>query len=111
MTTDLPQNEAAHEDDVPTAALDEDAAPDTGLEPDTAPDAAGEQPGPGGDESVDAGTAAERTELTGPALENDEMRRGTDALRSSEDNSAEARQIADDLARRTEPVGADEPAS
>ncbi len=104
MTTDLPQNEGSLEDDVPAAALDEDAAPDTGLEPDTAPDAAGENAAPDGSESLDPGTAGGRTVLAGPALENNEMRRGTDDLRSSEENSAEARQIADDLARRTEPA-------
>lgn len=44
-----------------------------------------------------------RTVLDGPALENEEMLRGTEDLRSSEDKVAQAREYADKVARRTEP--------
>jgi hypothetical protein len=107
------------------SAVDEDAAPTTGLDPDTAADAAGEtdastapnaapesDPGTrGGTRSVaedqvdteangNRGAApGERTVLDGPALENQEMHRATDDLRSSEDKIAAAREFADELAR------------
>ena len=46
-----------------------------------------------------------RTELDGPALENDEMRRATDDLRSSEDKSAQARDFAEQLSRQQSSLG------
>ena len=64
----------------------------TSSQPDSA--AAGEEP-----TAPDAG----RTVLDGPALENEEMRKGTEDLRSSEDKVAQAREFADEVARRTEP--------
>lgn len=45
----------------------------------------------------------DKTVLDGPALENEEMRRGTEDLRSSQDKTAQARDFADDVARKTEP--------
>jgi len=41
--------------------------------------------------------------LSGPALENAEMRRGTEDLRSSQDKIAQAREFADEVARKTGP--------
>lgn len=54
------------------------------------------------DDGPTSGAPAE-TELTGPALENPEMHLATDDLQSSEAKSAEAREIADDLAASTQP--------
>jgi hypothetical protein len=105
VTSGLPQDDATHEEDVATAALDDDAAPDTGLEPDTAADAAGETGGPAVAAPESPATGPRLTKLSGPAAENDEMRRATDDLRSSEGKSEQARQIADDISRRTEPDG------
>ena len=51
----------------------------------------------------DGPDAAAKTVLDGPALANEEMRRGTEDLRSSQDKSAQAREFADDVARATEP--------
>lgn len=45
----------------------------------------------------------QRTILDGPALENEEMRRGTEDLQSSQDKIAQAREFADEVARMTEP--------
>ena len=47
------------------------------------------------------------TELDGPALENDEMRAGTADLQSSEKKTQEAREIANDLTRETQPSAPD----
>jgi hypothetical protein len=84
------------------AALDDDAAPTTGTEPDTASQSPSEP-----DSSSPATAAAPvgdgRTVLDGPALENEEMRRATEELRSSEQKSAQARDIAQDLVAKTEP--------
>jgi hypothetical protein len=104
MTASLPGNDPGNDTDgTPTAALDEDAAPDTGTEPDTAGPADATAatdvegvPNTGPD-------AAARTVLDGPALENDEMRRGTEDLTSSEDKIAEAREFAQDVSRHQEP--------
>lgn len=103
MTASLPTNDPGNEtDDVPGAALDSDAAPGTGAEPDTGGPAAAAEPDVDG--MPDAGPdAAARTVLDGPALENEQMRRGTEDLRSSEDKIAQAREFADDVARKTEP--------
>jgi hypothetical protein len=94
MTSSLPAGDGLTSDAPAESALDVDAAPETGNEPDTAADAAGEQSAP---------AASSGTELDGPALENPEMRRATDDLRSSEVKTAGAREIADDLAARTQP--------
>jgi hypothetical protein len=51
--------------------------------------------------------ASNVTELDGPALENDEMRAGTADLQSSERKSQEAREIASDLTRTTQPSAPD----
>ena len=66
-----------------------------------------------GDDAVDpptpeaaegAGRAdAATTVLDGPALDNEQMRRATEQLRSSQDKIAQAREFADEVARRTEP--------
>jgi hypothetical protein len=48
--------------------------------------------------------AAARTVLDGPALENEEMRRGTEDLQSSEAKIDQARELAHEVARRTEPA-------
>lgn len=48
--------------------------------------------------------AAARTPLDGPAAENPEMRKGTEDLRSSQAKIEQAREFADDVARRTEPA-------
>jgi hypothetical protein len=94
MSSSLPAGDGLTSDAPAGTALDENAAPETGSEPDTAPDAAG-----GGSSPATRGG----TELDGPALENPEMHRATDDLRSSEVKSAEARAIADDLAASTQP--------
>lgn len=47
--------------------------------------------------------AAARTVLDGPALQNEQMRRGTEDLRSSQDKIEQAREFADEVARRTDP--------
>jgi hypothetical protein len=47
------------------------------------------------------------TELDGPALQNDEMRAATADLQSSEKKSQEAREIAGDLTRDTQPSAPD----
>ena len=56
-------------------------------------------------ESPDSATtgAAPEAELDGPAEENDEMRRGTSDLQSSQEKSAEAKEIAADLRGSTLP--------
>jgi hypothetical protein len=102
MTSGLPDNDPSP-DDTAAAALDEDAAPGTGAEPDTA----------GADDAtvatdVDGVPAAgpdstARTVLSGPALENAEMRRATSDLQSSQDKIQQAREFADEVARKTEP--------
>lgn len=57
------------------------------------------------DHAADDDTEATTTTvLDGPALENEEMRKGTEDLRSSQDKIAQAREFADDVARRTEPA-------
>ncbi len=55
------------------------------------------------DNSGREGKQAEKVELDGPALENDEMRRGTDDLQASEDSIAEAREYAADVRSHTLP--------
>jgi len=94
MTSSLPAGDGLTSDGPAQTALDENAAPQTGSEPDTAPDAAGEEATP---------ATSGGTELDGPALENPEMHRATDDLRSSEVKSADAREIADELAAKTQP--------
>lgn len=54
-------------------------------------------------DSGDTPSATGKTVLDGPALENEEMRRGTEELRSSEEKIAQAREFSDEVARRTEP--------
>ncbi len=133
MTTSMPSGDGTVTDSPTRSAVDELAAPTTGLDPDTAADAPGEtdtsaasqaQPesdpdtrggtatgsaSDAGDEAsavADAGTSpapADRTVLDGPALENEEMHRATDDLRSSQDKTAAAREIADKLAAATQP--------
>lgn len=86
--------------------LDDDAAPESGLEPDTAADAAGEQDTSGSaDTSVDAAGPPPdgRVVLDGPAAENEDISRATADLQSSRDKSAQAQEIADDLAAKTLP--------
>ena len=95
MTSSLPAGDGLTSDAPAETALDENAAPETGSEPDTAPDAAGEGSTP---------AAHSGTELDGPALENPEMHRATEDLQSSEEKSAAAREIADDLAASTQPT-------
>jgi len=103
MTASLPANHSGIDTDgVAGAALDSDAAPAGGAEPDTAGPASGTDPDVPGVPEAGPDTAA-RTILDGPALENEEMRRGTEELRSSQDKIAEAREFADDVARQTEP--------
>lgn len=100
MTAAGPDNDSSP-DDIAPAALDEDAAPEGGAEPDTA--GAGGASGPDV-EGVPVGPdATARTVLDGPALENEEMRRGTEDLRSSVAKTAQAREFADEVARKTEP--------
>ena len=94
MTSTLPAGDGLTSDGPAESALDDNAAPQTGSEPDTAPDAAGEESTP---------AARGGTELDGPALENPEMHRATEDLQSSETKSAEAREIADQLASSTQP--------
>ena len=104
MTASLPENDPGNDTDgVATTALDDDAAPGDGAEPDTGgPAAAGE---PEVDRVPERGPdAAARTLLDGPAAENPEMRKGTEDLQSSQDKIAQARDFADDVARRTEPA-------
>ena len=131
MTTSMPTGDGTVADGPARSAVDEDAAPTTGLEPDTAADAAGgtdssaadaatqvdpaTEPGNRSAESVDDHgqpatepespevAPADRTVLDGPALENPEMHRATDDLRSSQDKTADAREIADKLAAATQP--------
>jgi hypothetical protein len=95
MTSSLPAGDGLTSDAPTGSALDDTAAPKTGSEPDTAPDAAGEESTP---------TSRGGTELDGPALENPEMHRATEDLRSSEVKSQQAREIADDLAASTQPT-------
>jgi hypothetical protein len=97
MTTSMPTGDGTVPDGPTRSEVDQDAAPTTGLEPDTAADAAGETT------STPAGAPADRTVLDGPALENQEMHRATDDLRSSQDKTAAAREIADELASTTQP--------
>ena len=76
MTASQPTNDPAdepHVDGVP------DAGPDAGLD------------------------VSARTPLDGPAGQNPAMRRGTEDLESSQDKLEQAREFADDVARRTEP--------
>lgn len=90
------------------SALDDNAAPTTGSEPDTSSEPASD-PAVSEEaltEAVEAdGSAAGdgRTVLDGPALENDEMHKATDDLRSSEQKSAQAKEIAADFVAKTEP--------
>jgi hypothetical protein len=84
------------------AALDDDAAPTTGTEPDTASQSPSE-PDSSSPATAAAPVGAGRTVLDGPALENEEMRGATEELRSSEQKSAQARDIAQDLVAKTEP--------
>ena len=109
MTSNLPAGDAVTPNDSAGPALGEDAPPATGLEPDTAADAAGKgkasasadvAPTP---DSADGQPPPTHTTLSGPALENDEMRRGTEDLLSSEEKLAEAREFGDDVAARTRP--------
>ncbi len=105
MTARLPDNDSLTDrgepDDLAPAAVDDDAAPIGGAEPDTAGSESRSQPDVDG---VPTGPdAAARTVLDGPALENEEMRRATEDLRSSEAKSAQAREFADEVARKTEP--------
>ena len=124
MTTSMPSGDGTVTDSPARSAVDEEAAPTTGLEPDTAADAAGEtdasaasQAAPESDPDTRAGSPvrraggsgdgeqqdtvtkarrrADRTVLDGPALENEEMHRATDDLRSSQDKTAAAREFAD----------------
>jgi hypothetical protein len=125
MTTSMPTGDGTVTDGPAQSEVDQEAAPTSGLEPDTAVDAAGEADA-GSAPEVDPGTRpdagsaepsedreqsaaetrsspAERTVLGGPALENEEMHRATDDLRSSQDKTAAAREIADKLAATTQP--------
>jgi len=99
MTASLPSGDGTVTDAPTETALDGEASPETGLEPDTAPDAADD---PNRSVSADA-ALGDRTVLDGPALENEEMHRATDDLRSSEAKLADAREIAGDLAAKTQP--------
>jgi hypothetical protein len=131
MMTSMPTGDGTVTDAPAQSAVDEEAAPASGLEPDTAIDAAGEtdagsttevdpdiRPGNGSAEPDGTGqpatepeshgvpgegSPADRTVLDGPALENPEMHRATDDLRSSQDKTADAREIADKLAAATQP--------
>lgn len=120
MTTSLPSGDGTVPSSPPESGLDRDAAPETGLDPDTATDTADAQdasaaPQPSSAPDEDDRAAAEpagqgprspdRTELDGPALENDEMRRATDDLQSSQAKSAAARKIVDELTAKTDPTG------
>lgn len=90
------------------AALDDNAAPETGNEPDT-PSESASDPAVSEDALTEAleadGDAVpdQRTVLDGPALENDEMHKATDDLRSSEEKTGQAKEIASDFVARTEP--------
>jgi len=107
MTSSMPPGDAVTTDDSADAALDEDAPPATGLEPDTAADAPGE-----GGASADVAPTPDQdgqpqavpTTLVGPALENVEMRRGTEDLQSSEEKLAQAKEYADAVAAKTLPT-------
>jgi len=124
MTSSMPSGDGTVTDAPSQSALDVEAAPGTGLGPDTAADAAGEtdtsaaSAAPESDPDTRGGTASgaeqqpgsaatsngepgpgDRTVLDGPALQNEEMRRATDDLRSSQDKTAAARAFADELAR------------
>lgn len=94
----MPENQTTP-DDLDNAALDEDAAPRPGTaeEPGSV---AGSEPTP----TPDAGPAGAGTVLDGPALENEQMRRGTQDLQSSEAKIDQAREYAHDVARATEPA-------
>lgn len=46
---------------------------------------------------------SDKVELDGPAVDNEEVRRATEDLRSSEDSIAEAREYAEDVRSHTEP--------
>lgn len=76
--------------------------PDSGTDTDTGTDS-GTDTVDNTVEAPDQVPAATRTELDGPALENEEMRRGTEDLRSSQDKIEQAREFADQVARATEP--------
>ena len=96
MTASMPSGDGTVTDGPTRSARDDEAAPGTGLEPDAGADPSGETASPAG-----------RTILDGPALENAEMQLATDDLRSSEDKSAAAREIADQLAAQTLPTATD----
>jgi hypothetical protein len=105
MTSSLPAGDAVTTNDPADPALDEDAPTATGLEPDTAANAPGEGEASG---SADVANTADRddgrprdphTTLDGPALENDEIRRGTEDLLSSEEKLAEAKEYRDEVAK------------
>ena len=118
---------AAGEHRVSAAEDDGDDAPGDSGAPDAsaaaapaAPDAAGPRQG---DSSTAAGAvegldpaqardsldpdshrrAADKVELDGPALENDEMRKATEDLQASQQASAEAREFAADVRQQTLP--------
>lgn len=95
------------------SALDDNAAPTTGSEPDTSSEPASD-PAVSEEaltEAVEAdGADSGQTVLDGPALENEEMHKATDDLRSSEQKSAQAKEIADDFVAKTEPDRQGEPA-
>jgi hypothetical protein len=110
----MPAGEGSLTSDTTRSEVDPETAPTTGLEPDTAADAAGAQETTPADENAapdeensavesaaPSGASAQRTELDGPALENPEMRRATDDLRSSEEKTAQAREFSDDLVKQT----------
>ena len=94
MTTSMPSGDGTVPGSSPASGLDEDAAPAAGLDPDTPAEPAGQGRRP-----------PDHTELDGPALENDEIRRATDDLQSSEVKSAAAREIVDELTAKTNPTG------
>lgn len=96
----MTSSQLSPEDTAQDAALDGDAAPATGREPDTATDSAAD---PAASVAPAAPENTGRTELDGPALENEEMRGATEELRSSEAKSAQAKEIAQDLVAKTEP--------
>jgi len=59
---------------------------------------------PGSDHPAADHPGSDHTVLDGPALENEEMRRGTQDLQSSEAKIDQAREHAHDVARATEPA-------
>jgi hypothetical protein len=110
MTSNLPAGDAVTTDDSADPALDEDAPAATGVGPDAPSNAPGEREVSG---SADVANTADQddgrppvahTTLDGPALENDEMRRGTEDLLSSEEKLAEAKEYRDEVAAKTPPT-------